>query len=90
MTAQDHQDLDGRWSELGHEPVGEAGGDPARRWPTRLRCNRGGVGDGPGHLLLVQGVGQDPQGGGQLTDRAVQGERDPTAEALAVDGRRRM
>jgi hypothetical protein len=31
MTAQDHQDLDGRWSELGHEPVGEAGGHPARR-----------------------------------------------------------
>jgi hypothetical protein len=24
LAAQDHQDLDGGWSELGHEPVGEA------------------------------------------------------------------
>jgi len=29
MAAQDHQDLDGGWGELGHEPVGEAGGHPA-------------------------------------------------------------
>jgi hypothetical protein len=64
MTAQDHQDLDGGWSELGHEAVGEAGGHPARRWPTRLRFDRGGVGDGAGRLLLVQGVGQGPLGGG--------------------------
>jgi hypothetical protein len=33
MTAQDHQDLDGGWSELGHEPVGEASRHSARRWP---------------------------------------------------------
>jgi hypothetical protein len=77
MTAQDHQDLDTGWSELGHEPVGEAGSHSARRWPTRLRCNRGGVADGARRMLLIQGIGQGPQGGGQFTDRAVQGERDP-------------
>jgi hypothetical protein len=53
MAAQDHQDLDGGWGELGDEPVGEAGGHPVRCWPTHLRFDRGGVADGAGRLLLV-------------------------------------
>src|SRR5688572_3513792 len=40
---------------------------------------------------LVQGVGQGPQGGGQLTDRACRvSVICPTSEALAVDSRRFM
>ena len=59
-VTQQCQDLDGGRGELGDEPVGEAGGHPARGRTGRVGFHSGGVGDGATGLL-ARSTSEPPQ-----------------------------
>jgi hypothetical protein len=59
-VAEQRQDVDGGWTELGDEPVGQGGRHPARGRTGFVGFYISSVGDGAAGLLAVQGVSEDP------------------------------